>query len=107
MPNPNRPKKHVCLLLLLLSIIILAILGNLLVMVPVAYVRQLQTSTNVVIVSLVTADFLLSVLTTPFSLVHSVDHWRFRELFCTTHFLLDFILCTASILNLGYVVLDR
>ncbi|XP_064208014.1 trace amine-associated receptor 1-like [Anguilla rostrata] len=97
----------VLLLFLLLPIIVFAILGNLFIVVSVAYFRQLQTSTNAFIVSLATADFLVGALVMPVSLVRSVDRWRFGRLFCTAHFLLDVILCTASIFNLSCVALDR
>lgn len=97
----------VLLLFLLLPIVVFATLGNLLIIASVAYFRQLQTCTNAFIVSLATADFLVGALVMPFSLVRSVDRWRFGERFCTAHFLLDVVLCTASILNLSCVALDR
>ncbi|XP_061105332.1 trace amine-associated receptor 1-like [Conger conger] len=98
---------NVLLLFLLLPIIVFAVLGNLLIIASVAHFRHLQTCTNAFIVSLATADFLVAVLVMPFSLARSVDRWRFGKLFCTAHFMLDVVLCTASILNLSCVALDR
>ncbi|XP_036379777.1 5-hydroxytryptamine receptor 4-like [Megalops cyprinoides] len=99
------PKVH--LIFLLLPITVFAILGNLLIMVSVACFHQLQTATNIFVASLATADFLVAALVMPFSLVRSVDRWRFGELFCLAHFLLDVTLCSASIFNLTCVAVDR
>ncbi|XP_028838850.1 5-hydroxytryptamine receptor 4-like [Denticeps clupeoides] len=95
------------LLFVLIPITALAVLGNLMTMMSVVYFHHLQTPTNSFIVSLATADFLLAVLVMPFSVVRSVDHWRFGGAFCLVHYYLDVTLCTASIFNLSCVALDR
>ncbi len=97
----------VCVLCLLLPIPIFAIMGNLFIMAAVARFQSLQTPTNAFVVSLAVADFLVAVLVMPFSLVRSIDSWRFGRCFCRAHFLLDVTFCTSSIFNLSCMALDR
>lgn len=101
------PAAKVCVLCLLLPIPISALLGNLLIMASVARFRHLRTPTNAFVVSLAMADFLVAGLVMPFSLVRSIDTWRFGHSFCKVHFLLDMTLCTSSIFNISGVALDR
>lgn len=97
----------VCVFCLLLPIPIFAIMGNLFIMAAVARFQSLQTPTSAFVVSLAVADFLVAVLVMPFSLVRSIDSWRFGHCFCRAHFLLDITFCTSSIFNLSCMALDR
>lgn len=97
----------VCVLCLLLPIPIFAIVGNLFITAAVARFQTLWTPTNAFVVSLAVADFLVAVLVMPFSLVRSIDSWRFGHFFCRAHFMMDVSLCTSSIFNLSCIALER
>ncbi|XP_030068881.1 5-hydroxytryptamine receptor 4 [Microcaecilia unicolor] len=91
------------------AVILMAILGNLLVMVAVCRDRQLRKiKTNYFIVSLAFADLMVSVLVMPFGAIELVqDNWIYGEVFCLVRTSLDVLLTTASILHLCCISLDR
>ncbi|XP_041079786.1 trace amine-associated receptor 3-like [Polyodon spathula] len=91
----------------LIAITLIAVLGNLLVIISIAYFKKLQTPTNTFLLSLAVSDFLVGVLVMPFSLVRTVDSWKFGETFCKVHFILDVTFCTTSIYNLSCIAFDR
>ena len=93
----------------LMSIIVLgAILGNILVIASVASNRKLRTITNFYLVSLAMADLLVATLVMPIAIVVQITgRWWFGVIGCDIHVLLDVMLCTASILNLCCISLDR
>ncbi|XP_063269792.1 5-hydroxytryptamine receptor 4 isoform X1 [Prinia subflava] len=101
--------EKIVLLSFISAVILMAILGNLLVMVAVCRDRQLRKiKTNYFIVSLAFADLLVSVLVMPFGAMELVqDNWVYGEMFCLVRTSLDVLLTTASILHLCCISLDR
>ncbi|RUS80725.1 hypothetical protein EGW08_011511, partial [Elysia chlorotica] len=94
--------------LLLASVLLMVLVGNCLVVAAVATSRKLRTVTNVFIVNLACADLLLGVFVLPFSAVLEVkDQWVFGNIWCQVWLAVDVWLCTASILNLCCISLDR
>lgn len=93
----------------LLSLFILAaVAGNLLVILSVACNRHLQTVTNYFIVNLAVADLLLSATVLPFSATMEVlGFWAFGRAFCDVWAAVDVLCCTASILSLCTISVDR
>ena len=84
------------------------ILGNILVCIAVAIVRKLRTPSNLLIVSLAVSDLLVAILDMPFAAVYEVmDNWVLGQVACDTWTSLDVLLCTASILNLCMISIDR
>ncbi|NXE05137.1 HRH2 protein, partial [Lophotis ruficrista] len=60
------------------------------------------------IVSLAITDLLLGLLVLPFSAYYELaKEWPFGSLLCNIYTSLDVMLCTASILNLFMISLDR
>ncbi|OWF49506.1 octopamine receptor 1-like [Mizuhopecten yessoensis] len=95
-----------CIALGLINLIVL--LGNSLVITAVVRNRKLRTITNIYIVSLACADMLLAIFVLPFSAALEVLHfWPFGKPFCSMWLAIDVLLCTASILNLCAISLDR
>ena len=93
----------------LMSIIVLgAIYGNMLVIASVASNRKLRTITNFYLVSLAMADLLVATLVMPIAIVVQITgRWWFGVIACDIYVLFDSMLCTASILNLCCISLDR
>lgn len=86
----------------------LAVFGNALVILCVLWNRRLQTATNLFICNLAVADLLISVCVLPFSATLEVlGCWPFGRLFCDTWAALDVLCCTASILSLCAIAVDR
>lgn len=93
---------------ILLVIIIGTIIGNSLVCIAVGIVRKLQTPSNLLILSLAVSDLLVAVLVMPFVTTYQVmGYWVLGDVVCSLFTSLDVILCTASILNLCMISVDR
>ncbi|XP_068933429.1 trace amine-associated receptor 8b-like [Petaurus breviceps papuanus] len=88
--------------------IILAVLGNLLVMISILHFRQLHSPANFLIASLACADFLVGATVMPFSMVRSVEScWYFGESYCKVHCYFDGSFCYSSIFHLCFISIDR
>ncbi|KAH0615750.1 hypothetical protein JD844_026172 [Phrynosoma platyrhinos] len=89
--------------------ILSAIVGNILVILSVACNRHLQTVTNYFIINLAIADLLLSTTVLPFSATLEVleDLWVFGRIFCDIWAAVDVLCCTASIMSLCIISVDR
>ncbi|KAG8190412.1 hypothetical protein JTE90_022054 [Oedothorax gibbosus] len=97
------------LVVVLTLIILITILGNTLIIAAVATTRRLRTVTNYFVVSLAVSDLLVGLLVMPFAVVKEVTDglWLFGQVACELWVSLDVMLCTASILNLCCISLDR
>lgn len=94
--------------LVLGAFILFAIVGNILVILSVACNRHLRTPTNYFIVNLAIADLLLSFTVLPFSATLEVlGYWVLGRIFCDIWAAVDVLCCTASILSLCAISIDR
>nr|XP_009683977.1 PREDICTED: histamine H2 receptor isoform X1 [Struthio camelus australis] len=92
----------------LVILIVLVLCGNIIVCLAVTFDRRLRSLTNCIIVSLAVTDLLLGLLVLPFSAIYELAHeWPFGSTLCNIYMSLDVMLCTASILNLFMISLDR
>ncbi|XP_056136380.1 alpha-1D adrenergic receptor [Lampris incognitus] len=88
--------------------ILVAIAGNILVILSVLCNKHLQTVTNFFIVNLAMADLLLSIIVLPFSAsLEVLGCWVFGRVFCNIWAAVDVLCCTASILSLCIISIDR
>ncbi|NXY23389.1 DRD2 protein, partial [Atrichornis clamosus] len=93
---------------LLTLLIFVIVFGNVLVCMAVSRERALQTTTNYLIVSLAVADLLVAMLVMPWGVyLEVVGEWRFSRIHCDIFVTLDVMMCTASILNLCAISIDR
>lgn len=104
----NRLLKNVLSGIFFFIIFITCILGNILVVLSVFTYRPLQNVQNIFIVSLALADLFVSILCMPFHIAYQMyDKWIFGNLICKFFLTADIMLCTASILHLCAIALDR
>ncbi|MBN3297089.1 ADA1A protein, partial [Amia calva] len=100
--------KAVALGLVLGLLILFGILGNILVILSVACHRNLQTVTHYFIVNLAVAGLLLTSTVLPFSAIFEIlGHWVFGRVFCNIWAAVDVLCCTASIMSLCVISVDR
>ncbi|XP_067874836.1 D(2) dopamine receptor A-like [Heterodontus francisci] len=94
--------------MLLTILIFVVVFGNVLVCMAVSREKALQTTTNYLIVSLAVADLLVATLVMPWVVyLEVVGEWRFGWIHCDIFMTLDVMMCTASILNLCAISIDR
>ncbi|KAG9282450.1 5-hydroxytryptamine receptor 1B [Astyanax mexicanus] len=83
-------------------------LSNAFVVATIARSRKLHTPANVLIGSLAFTDLLVSVLVMPVSIVYTVRRvWTLGRVICDLWLSSDVTCCTASILHLCVIALDR
>ncbi|CAO1422937.1 unnamed protein product [Diamesa serratosioi] len=94
--------------IILTLIIILTIVGNILVILSVFTYKPLRIVQNFFIVSLAVADLTVAILVLPFNVAYSIlGRWEFGIHICKMWLTSDVLCCTASILNLCAIALDR
>ncbi|XP_058117774.1 probable G-protein coupled receptor No18 [Anopheles ziemanni] len=94
--------------LILSLIIIITIVGNILVILSVFTYKPLRIVQNFFIVSLAVADLTVAILVLPLNVAYSLlGRWEFGIHVCKMWLTSDVLCCTASILNLCAIALDR
>lgn len=89
-------------------LMIIIVVGNMLVIIAIATEKALKNIQNWFIASLAVADFFLGLVIMPFSLANELmGYWVFGSWWCDIHSAMDVLLCTASIMNLCLISLDR
>ncbi|XP_023231620.1 probable G-protein coupled receptor No9 [Centruroides sculpturatus] len=84
------------------------IVGNALVILAVFASAKLRTVTNFIIMSLAVADLLVGIAVLPYSITLEVlEVWVFGHIWCQIWLAVDVWMCTASILNLVAISIDR
>ncbi|KAM6986482.1 alpha-1A adrenergic receptor [Aplochiton taeniatus] len=114
-PNCSSPRfpeldvtKAVTLSLVLGVFVIFGVLGNILVILSVLCHCHLRSVTHYFIANLAAADLLLSSTVLPFSATYEVlGRWVFGRALCHAWAALDVLCCTASILSLCVISVDR
>uniref|UniRef100_A0A8C4Q7C7 5-hydroxytryptamine receptor 7 n=1 Tax=Eptatretus burgeri TaxID=7764 RepID=A0A8C4Q7C7_EPTBU len=95
--------------LVLTTMTVLTIAGNLLVILSVCVVKKLRQPSNYLLVSLAAADLSVALAVMPFMLVTDLmgGEWMFGQAFCNVFIAMDVTCCTASILSLCVISVDR
>ncbi|XP_071866127.1 alpha2-adrenergic-like octopamine receptor isoform X1 [Bombus fervidus] len=100
---------HIILASILATLLMIVIVvGNMLVIIAIATEKALKNIQNWFIASLAVADFFLGLVIMPFSLANEImGYWIFGYWWCDIYSAMDVLLCTASIMNLCLISLDR
>ncbi|KAM9735778.1 alpha-1A adrenergic receptor [Menidia menidia] len=100
--------KAVVLGIVLVVFLVFGVLGNVLVILSVLLHHQWRSVTHYFIANLAAADLLLSSAVLPFSATsEALGRWVFGRSFCKVWAALDVLCCTASILSLCVISIDR
>lgn len=94
----------------LVLVIIAALLGNGFVCAAVYRVRRLQKPSNYFLVSLAASDILVALFSIPFriyTVLNSSSGWLLGKHTCQFWIFIDLLCCSASIVNLSLVSVDR
>ncbi|XP_061699855.1 5-hydroxytryptamine receptor 1D [Syngnathoides biaculeatus] len=84
------------------------VLSNAFVIATIFLTRKLHTPANFLIGSLAVTDLLVSILVMPISIVYTVSKtWSLGQIVCDIWLSSDITFCTASILHLCVIALDR
>ncbi|XP_077560318.1 putative G-protein coupled receptor No18 [Haemaphysalis longicornis] len=94
--------------LILSAIVAGTVFGNVLVVLAIFTYRPLRSVQNMFIVSLAVADIAVALLVMPLNVAYSIlGRWVFGLHVCELWLTCDVLCCTASILNLCAIALDR
>ncbi|MED6276975.1 hypothetical protein CHARACLAT_008430 [Characodon lateralis] len=100
--------KAVVLGVVVVVFLLFGVLGNILVILSVLLHHQWRSVTHYFIANLAAADLLLSSAVLPFSATsEALGRWVFGRSFCNVWAALDVLCCTASILSLCVISIDR
>ena len=92
----------------LILVIIAALFGNGFVCLAVYKVRQLQKVSNYFLVSLAVSDILVVLFSVPLRIYFELNEkWELGEHACKFWIIIDLVCCTASIVNLALISVDR
>ncbi|KAM8887219.1 5-hydroxytryptamine receptor 7 isoform 1-T1 [Spinachia spinachia] len=85
------------------------VMGNTLVVIAVCVVKKLRQPSNYLLVSLAVADLSVAIVVMPFVIVTDLTggEWLFGEVFCNIFIAMDVMCCTASIMTLCVISVDR
>ena len=94
--------------LCLALVTILTILGNLLVMIAILKTKTLRSTQYIFIFCLASTDLSLGLFVLPFATYYEMTQsWAFGTLLCNIWVSLDVMLCSASVLHLLFITIDR
>ena len=94
--------------ILCIIVCILSLVGNALVISVIIRYKRLKNATNYILLSLAIADLTVTIFVMlPATIQDILQEWIFSDFFCKFYMSLDITCCTASILHLLLVAIDR
>ncbi|CAG4973408.1 unnamed protein product [Colias eurytheme] len=107
-PSGYSPAHIIIASVVVTVLMIMVVVGNMLVIIAIVTEKALKNIQNWFIASLAVSDFFLGLVIMPFSLANELmGYWIFGFWWCEIHSAMDVLLCTASIMNLCLISLDR
>ncbi|XP_029348776.1 trace amine-associated receptor 13c-like [Echeneis naucrates] len=105
--KPKRSETEAVLVYILLSSIsVLTAALNLLVIISISHFKQLQTPTNLLLLSLAVSDFFVGLLM-GFQILLSDGCWILSDCTCTLYGVLDYTITSASVGTMVLISVDR
>ncbi|XP_071338865.1 trace amine-associated receptor 13c-like [Trachinotus anak] len=92
---------------LLSCISLLTVVLNLLVIISISHFRQLHTTTNLLLLSLAVADFLVGFLQMPAAILLFRGCWILGDLICAAIYFLGYLTVSVSVGNMVLISVDR
>ncbi|XP_037646321.1 trace amine-associated receptor 13c-like [Sebastes umbrosus] len=92
--------------ILLSSISLLTVTLNLLVIISISHFKQLQTPTNLLLLSLAVSDFFVGLIMC-FQVVLIDGCWFLGDLMCILYYVIDYSVTSASVGNMVLISVDR
>ncbi|XP_058478893.1 trace amine-associated receptor 8a-like [Solea solea] len=91
----------------LACITVFTVILNLLVIISISHFKQLHTTTNLLLLSLAVADFLVGLLQMPLLLLHNQGCWILGDAMCGMHYFLGFLVVSVSVGSMVLISVDR
>ncbi|KAG7502752.1 trace amine-associated receptor 13c-like, partial [Solea senegalensis] len=88
-------------------ITILTVILNLLVIISISHFKQLHTTTNLLLLSLAVADFLVGLLQMPLLLLQNQGCWFLGDIMCVVHYFFIALLVNVSVGSMVLISVDR
>ncbi|KAG7503408.1 trace amine-associated receptor 13c-like [Solea senegalensis] len=88
-------------------ITILTVILNLLVIISISHFKQLHTTTNLLLLSLAVADFLVGLLQMPLVLLQNQGCWFLGDFMCVVHYFFAALLVNVSVGCMVLISVDR
>ncbi|XP_071947565.1 D(5)-like dopamine receptor [Antedon mediterranea] len=109
LPVPSGSLQNIIIGVMCVIAILTVIFGNFLVVASVVLFRRLRSPSNLLLVNLAVADIAVAVFVMTFSTVRILynNEWIFGNFVCLMWMSFDVLCCTASILNLCMISMDK
>ncbi|XP_066506559.1 trace amine-associated receptor 13c-like [Hoplias malabaricus] len=99
---------YIFLFIILSCISVCTVFLNLLVIISISHFKQLHTPTNLLILSLAVADFLVGLFVMPMKIMQLIDScWYLGKLACSFTEIIIGILVLTSLCNMVFIAVDR